>query len=89
MPPSFCAAGQLQAFLVAPQQKAQIAEKTITAFWTSTLLSASSAAQEVPKWDTPMIFLIKNCVIYWFTSHQNKEAAEQLNYIPKFTSKVN
>lgn len=30
MPPSFCAAEQLQAFLVAPQQKAQIAEKTIT-----------------------------------------------------------
>lgn len=36
MPPSFCVAGQLQAFLVSPQQKAQIAEKPITTtFWTS------------------------------------------------------
>lgn len=93
MPPSFCVAGQLQAFLVAPQQKAQIAEKTVTAFWTK-LLSASSEALEISKWDTPMIFFIKNCVplskriTYLFTLHQNKEAAEQLNYIPKFTNKV-
>lgn len=58
------------------------------------LLSASSEALEISKWDTPMIFFIKNCVplskriTYLFTSHQNKEAAEQLNYIPKFTNKV-
>lgn len=35
MPPSFCVAGQLQAFLASPQQKAQIAEKTVTGFWSS------------------------------------------------------
>lgn len=62
MPPSFYVVGQLRAFLVAPQQKAQIAKinNNNSLLDLTPLLSAFSVAQEMPKWDTPVIFLIKN-----------------------------
>lgn len=64
MPPSFCVVGQLQASLVAPQQKAQIAKINNKNSLLDLLpwLFASSVTQEMPKWDTPLIFLNKNCV---------------------------
>lgn len=51
MPPSFYVVGQLQAFLVAPQQKAQIAKtnNNNSLMDLTPLLFAPSVAQEMPK----------------------------------------
>lgn len=64
MPPSFCVVGQLQAFLVAPQQKAQIAKTNHnnSPLNLLPLLVVSSVAQKMPKWDTSVIFSIKDYV---------------------------
>lgn len=76
MPPSFCVAEQLQAFLVAPQQKAQTAKINNSNRLLNLMLMffASTVAKEMPNWSTLEIFLIKNCVPW---SNRNNDLLHQ------------
>lgn len=64
MPPSFCVVEQLQAFLVAPQRKAQTAKikNSNSLLNVMSMCFASTVAKEMPNWSTLGIFLTKNCV---------------------------
>lgn len=94
MLPSFCAVGQLQAFLVAPLQKAQTAKiNSNKACWTShhyflPLQQLKNCLSGTYLWYS-LSRTLHHClerITWWFISHQDKESAQQWSYILKGNS---